>query len=120
MTNTLGRARAHSGAISAAVLSALAGFAAGALLVGAVTSDGRPVVAGEPAVAATGSAGAPHESVPLAAMIEGGRSWPTDPQPLPWSYEAKAPAATDVAGPRRSDRLSGPEGWTYDSSAQTD
>jgi hypothetical protein len=101
--------RPQSGAMST-VLIGLAGFAAGALLMGlvAVSRQPLPVVAESPHLPASNRA--PNEVVPTPTMPYGNREWAT--AAAPWPFESATPGAARAPGAQRPDRLSGPDGWT--------
>jgi len=105
--------RPQSGGAISTVLVGLIGFASGALVVGTVALVRHPATGGGSARAVV-SNGAPHESVPMATMIEGGKDWPADPQPTAWPYESATRAPTRAPGLNRPDRLSAPENVVFD------
>ncbi len=102
----------QAGAIST-MLVAVAGFAAGALAMALVTSGPGPApVVGEAAHAPAAVAAA-HDPASVPMLIEQGSELPMRADPLAWPYEAKAPAPAAPPGRTRPDRLSAPEGWSY-------
>jgi hypothetical protein len=109
--------RRQSGAIST-VLVALAGFAAGAFLMGLVAFVRQPApIVGDTGRAPTSKAPA-RDAVSTPMMIEPGRPWPSPAEPFPWPFESATPASAPTPGKKRPDRLSAPEGWTYEAGGQ--
>jgi hypothetical protein len=106
-------ARAQSGAIFT-VLIGLGGFAAGALVMGLLTFSGQPAPAGVQTDALPAPVATPRDPMPPMTGIDGIRSWPAPGRPSDWAFEGASPAAETAPGTRRPDRLSAPEGWTYD------
>ena len=113
MGNRISAGRPQAGAIST-MLVALAGFAAGALAMALVSFGSSP----SPAVGGTAHAPQPaaaaHDPASVSMLIEQGSELPMRADPLAWPYEAKAPGAGAPPGRARPDRLSAPEGWSYD------
>ena len=103
--------RRQSGAIST-VLIGLAGFAAGALLMGlvALTQQPLPIAAESPRLPA--SSFVPRDVAPTPTMTYGNRAWAAPAAPGPWPFESATPGSAHAPGAQRPDRLSGPEGWT--------
>jgi hypothetical protein len=111
----------QSGAISTA-LTALAGFTAGALVMGllAFTRHPPPVAAESAAVPMSSIAGgdATNDAKNTAGALNSDRSWPGQAdQALTWPFESGT-RTRDPPGAKRPDRLSGPDGWTYDPRAE--
>lgn len=104
-------ARLQAGAISTA-LTGLAGFAAGALLTGLVAFTRHPVPIATESPRTPASNLAPNDVVQTPTTPYGDRAWPNQAEPFPWPFEAAGPAR--APGAKRPDRLSGPDGWTYD------
>jgi len=103
--------RVQSGAISTALV-ALAGFAAGAVLMGLVALTRHPVpIATESPRTATPNL-APNDVFQAPTTLYRDRAWPDQAEPFPWPFESTPPAR--APGAKRADRLSGPDGWTYD------
>jgi hypothetical protein len=110
----------QSGAVSAFLigLTGLAGFAAGALLVGTVALTPRPTPTGDLLGIAVASSSS-HD----VARVEPVSTYAPDRLAVagPWPFESASPAASAGApGKTRPDRLSAPEGWTYEATAQTE
>ncbi len=91
------------------VLSGVAGFAAGALLVGILAIEQTPT---------SSAAESPRPAMLSTAPLDAPRIEWISTQPSnrfadadPWPFESAAPAA--APGRARPDRLSAPEGWTY-------
>jgi hypothetical protein len=90
-------------------LTGLAGFAAGALLVGVIALDQAP---------ASQAAESHSLAMPSAAARQAPRIEVASPQipaqaAAPWPFESTASAPARDPGKNRPDRLSAPEGWTY-------
>jgi hypothetical protein len=103
----------RSGKSSAALLAltALCGFAAGALTVGLLASERLGQGSAEPAtvpVSYPAPPGAARSAVPPAPAFP----LPSAPPPNPWHFEAAAPHPNSGPGRNRPDLLSAPEGWT--------
>jgi hypothetical protein len=110
--------RPQSGGISAALI-AVAGFAAGALVVGLVALT-RPAGPSAPQTARLpASSGASRDVVPP-PLIDGGRAWPDQAGSVPWPFESAQRPPARAPGAKRPDRLSGPDGWTVDAAARKD
>jgi hypothetical protein len=111
----------QSGAVSAFLigLAGLAGFAAGALLVGTVALTPRPTPTGDLLGIAVASSSS-HD----VARLEAVSTYAPDRLAVagPWPFESTSPAAPAGVAPgkTRPDRLSAPEGWTYEATAQTE
>ena len=91
------------------VLSGLAGFAAGALLVGVLALEQTPTSRAAESVRPAVFSPAPQDA-PRIELIS-----TQAPDGLavagPWAFESASPAG--APGRARPDRLSAPEGWTY-------
>lgn len=92
-------------------LAGVAGFAAGALLVGLLAFE-HPHT--------SNAAESPRALVSSAVAQQAPRietNWMQAPDRLavagPWPFESAAPAPAKAPGKMRPDRLSAPEGWTY-------
>jgi hypothetical protein len=103
--------RRQSGAVST-VLIGLAGFAAGALLMGLVALSRPPVPIAVESPRLPASNLAPNDVVPTPTMPYGNRAWATPAEPRPWPFESATPGPARAPGAQRPDRLSGPDGWT--------
>jgi len=112
MTTRTSDLHAQAGAISVISLSALGGFAAGALLAGALALLRHP--AGSAAEGGPGQAQyhAPPVATERPAAYEPASSSPAAAVQGPWHFEAATPPPPGGPGPHRPDRLSAPEGWT--------
>jgi hypothetical protein len=101
--------RPESGAMST-VMVGLAGFAAGSLLMGLVafTRQAGPIAAQSSRVPAATLV--PNDRMQTPETPYADRAWPYQAEPFPWPFESAAPER--VPGPKRPDRLSGPDGWT--------
>jgi hypothetical protein len=106
----------QSGAIST-LLTALAGFAAGALVVAVLAFTRHPLpVASEPVAVPMSSAAGGDGKEP---ELNSDRAWPGQAdQVLTWPFESGTLAREHPPGASRPDRLSGPDGWTYDPSTE--
>jgi hypothetical protein len=109
----------QSGAVSAFLIgfTGLAGFAAGALLVGTVAFAPHPTPTDDSLrIGVTSSASQ------YAARIEATSTYAPDRLAVagPWPFESAASAAAGAPGKMRPDRLSAPEGWTYEATGQTE
>jgi len=96
----------------------MAGFAAPALPVGTLALTPRPTTTGD----LLGSASASSSSHDV-ARVEPVSTYAPDRLAVagPWPFESASPAASAGApGKTRPDRLSAPEGWTYEATAQTE
>jgi hypothetical protein len=104
----------QSGAIST-VLSALAGFAAGALVMAVLGFMRHPLpLEGEP-LAVPMSTGADSAATRTSEVnLERMRPGKAD-EALTWPFESRTTTRGRDPGANRPDRLSGPDGWTYDS-----
>ena len=112
----------QSGAISAA-LTALAGFAAGALVVGLVALIRHPLPVAADSLALPMSSAVSHDATKdenrTAGALNSDRLWPGQAdEVLTWPFESGTRAPEHPPGRKRSDRLSGPDGWTYDPRAE--
>ena len=107
----IGSAAMHpqSGAMSTAIVG-LAGFAAGAFLMGllAFTRQQGPTAAESSRVPAATLV--PNDRMQTPATPYADRAWPYQAEQFPWPFESAAPER--VPGVKRPDRLSGPDGWT--------
>ncbi len=97
-----------SGVASPALLgfTGLGGFVAGVALVGLLALDVRPVAPVAPAATAAGSPSVPYDAGPV-YVSDGAAA-------AAWAFESETDAAARRPGRHRADRLSAPEGWTYD------
>ena len=108
----------QTGAISTA-LTALAGFAAGALLMGVLSFTRHPVPTVAEKVAVPISGAASGEAAKTVGARNRDSAWPGQAdEALTWPFESGTPAYEHVPGPKRPDRLSAPDGWTYDPRAE--
>jgi hypothetical protein len=107
------------GAISTALV-ALAGFAAGAVVVGLLALARHPASTTEDSVRIPASNTGAHEEVPAPTLITRDREWPPPAEPFPWPFESSTRGSASVPGKKRPDRLSAPEGWTHDADASND
>lgn len=105
-------ARLQSGAISTALIG-LAGFVAGALVMGLVAFARHPMPSVAESTRTPASTSIPHDMGSPATAPYWERTSPSQAEPFPWPYEGAAPARPP--GANRPDRLSAPDGWTYDS-----
>jgi len=101
----------HSSRSVVSGLAGVAGFAAGALLVGILALE-HPHT--------SKAAESPRTLVSRAAAQDAPRIEPISAQAAdrlavagPWPFESAAPAPAAAPGRMRPDRLSAPEGWTY-------
>jgi hypothetical protein len=107
----------QSGTIST-VLTALAGFVAGALLVAVLAFTRHPLPVPSETVAVPMSSAADGDATKT-PELDGYRAWPGQAdQALTWPFESGTPGRERPPGAGRPDRLSGPDGWTYDPRAQ--
>lgn len=108
----------QTGAISTA-LTALAGFTAGALLMGLLAFNRHPMptVAETGAVPVSGAASREPTETIGALNTDSTRPGQAD-EALTWPFESGTPAHEGFPGARRPDRLSAPDGWTYDLRAE--
>jgi len=111
---------AQSGAISAALIG-LAGFAAGALTVALLALTRPPTtITGESARVPLSNS-VLHEVGPTVNPLDDNRQWPILGEPFSaWPFESATPASAQAPGKKRPDRLSAPEGWTYEAGERTD
>jgi hypothetical protein len=110
----------ESGAISTALIG-LAGFAAGALTVALLALTRHPAtMTGESARVPTSNS-VLHEARPTVNTLDDNRQWPILGEPFSaWPFESATPAPAQVPGKKRPDRLSAPEGWTYQAGERSD
>jgi hypothetical protein len=111
--------RPQSGAISTALVG-LAGFAAGALVVGLLALARHPASATNEPMQSPESNLAAHEVVPAPAIVTRDKEWPPPAEPFPWPFESQTHASIGAPGKNRPDRLSGPEGWTHDAAGSNE
>jgi hypothetical protein len=102
---------AQSGAVSATLI-ALAGFAAGALVVGLLALVRHPAPAAGESARMPASGTVLHEADPASTIMTRDTEWPSRGEPFPWPFEATTPASAVAPGRNRPDKLSAPEGWT--------
>ena len=108
----------QTGAISTA-LTAFAGFAAGASLMGLLAFTRHPINSVADAVAVPVSGVAGHDAPKTVGSVDKDSAWPGKAdEALTWPFESGTAALDRIPGPKRPDRLSAPEGWTYDPRAQ--
>jgi hypothetical protein len=98
----------QSGAISSGLV-ALAGFAAGALVVGLLALNQHPAPIVDKSIPAPMARGASEANWEPAAAPQA--------DPPTWPFESGTPAPARPPGAGRPDRLSAPDGWTYEQSA---
>jgi hypothetical protein len=106
----------QSGGISATVmaLTALGGFAAGALVAGVVALAPHSASGSNASARISAELGAPPSAAgPPPASTEAPPP-PAVPATAAWSFEAATPRPRGGLGRKRPDLLSAPEGWTYD------
>ncbi|HWY73422.1 MAG TPA: hypothetical protein VNW98_07250 [Burkholderiaceae bacterium] len=96
----------------------LAGFAAGALLAGTVLSAPAPAPSAGDWLRVPVASSIAQDMVrvePISTFV---------PDRLavagPWPFESATPASAGAPGKKRPDRLSAPEGWTYEADARTE
>jgi|SRR5882757_1449218 len=95
-------------------LTALAGFVAGACLVGLMTfPSSRQLRTDERAATLGSSDSATTAPVSEPAAVGSARQTEGVTAPSPWPYEAATPEARDRRGGKRPDLLGAPDGWTY-------
>ena len=119
MGNRISAGCLQAGAIST-TLVALAGFAAGALAMALVSFGSSPSPAVGEAARAPQPAAAAHDPASVPMLIQQGSELPMRADPPAWPYEAKAPTPAAPPGRTRPDRLSAPEGWSYDGRGRSD
>ena len=104
----------QSGAASAALLAltALAGFAAGALTVAWVAPE-RAVLSAPDSATMSVRYRAPQPAARLPQAPPTGFPPPTVSDPNGWNFESAMAQPRGEPGRNRPDLLSGPEGWTY-------
>jgi hypothetical protein len=103
----------QTGAISTAWI-ALAGFAGGALLMGVLAFTRHPVPTVAETVAVPISSAASGEAARTATAPSRDSTWPgRADEASTWPFESGTPAHEHAPGPKRPDRLSAPDGWTY-------
>ena len=107
-----------SAALHPIVLIGLAGFAAGALLVGTVALGSRPVPTADESLRVPVTSRTAQDAV----RVETTSIYAPDRLAVagPWPFESATPASERATGKMRPDRLSAPEGWTYDAAGQTE
>ena len=111
---------AQSGAISTALIG-LAGFAAGALTVALLALTRHPTTMTGESGRVPASNSVLHEMGQTVNTLDDNRQWPIPGEPFSaWPFESARPAAAQVPGKKRPDRLSAPEGWTYEAGERTD
>jgi hypothetical protein len=95
---------------------ALAGFVTAALLVGMLALGPRPVSIADDSlrVPATSSSAQDLARVVAISIYAPDRLAAAGP----WPFESATPGSERAPGKTRHDRLSAPEGWTYDASGQ--
>jgi hypothetical protein len=98
------------------VLVGFTGFAAGALLMALVAFQPAPKAAESPRIPVSSSAR--HDAVRLEgiSIYTPERAAPAGP----WPFESATLASARAPGKARADRLSAPEGWTYEAAASSD
>lgn len=108
----------QTGAISTA-LTALAGFTAGALLMGLLAFNRHPMPTVAETVAVPISGAASHEPTKTIGALSTDSTRPGQAdEALTWPFESGTRAHEGIPGLRRPDRLSAPDGWTYDLRAE--
>lgn len=99
----------QAGAISSGLVG-LAGFAAGALLMGLVAFHPRPAPAAAESARVPGSNGATAEADSRTNLQE--RTRPSQADPSASAFESGTPGPAHPPGRQRADLLSAPDGWT--------
>jgi hypothetical protein len=108
----------QTGAISTALI-AMAGFTAGALLMGLLAFTRHPMPPVAETVAVPISSTASGEQTKAIGALNRDSTQPGQAdEALTWPFESATPAHEGIPGPRRPDRLSAPDGWTYDLRAE--